>query len=226
MKIVIQIVLWVLIVFLGYQLWTSISEPEEFNNTKVERYQKVINNLKDIRTSQLVHQEITGSFAGTYDSLTRFIDTAQFAITTRRDTAYADQKKNRAYGLDAKTGGYFSIVTIIDTLRFESVKDSLFKDGRYKTMMNIPIDGIDKKISMQAGELEDDKGSKYAVFEAKVLKKDILEDLDKKDLLAQELQVVSVQGIKGIQISVGSMTDVNTSGNWPKLYDTARDKQQ
>ena len=34
MKIVIQVVLWALIVFLGYQLWTSISEPEEFNKPK------------------------------------------------------------------------------------------------------------------------------------------------------------------------------------------------
>ncbi|EDM44096.1 hypothetical protein SCB49_10912 [unidentified eubacterium SCB49] len=225
MKIVIQLVLWALIAFLGFQLWTSISEPEVFNNTKVERYQKVINNLKDIRTSQLAHQEITGTFAGTYDSLVRFIDTAQFAVTTRRDTALADEQKNRAYGLDAKTGGYFKFITIVDTLRFVSVKDSLFKDGRYKTMMNVPIEGIDKKITMQAGKLEDDKGTKYAVFEAKVSKKDILEDLDKPDLLAQELQVVSVEGIKGTEIKVGSMTDVNTSGNWPKLYDSAKNKQ-
>lgn len=226
MKIVIQIVLWVLIVFLGYQLWTSISEPEEFNNTKVARYQKVINNLKDIRAAQLAHQEIIGDFAGTYDSLVRFIDTAQYAITARRDTSYADQKKNRAYGLDAKTGGYYTETTIIDTLRFESVKDSIFKDGRYKTMMNVPIEGLSQKIKMQAGYLADDKGNKYAVFEAKVSKKDILEDLGKKDLLNQELQVVSVEGIKGTEIRVGSMTDVNTSGNWPKLYDTARDKQK
>ena len=225
MKIVIQIVLWALIVFLGYQLWTSISEPEEFNNTKVARYQKVINNLKDIRAAQLAHQEITGNFAGTYDSLTRFIDTAQFAITARRDTSYADVKKNRAYGLDAKTGGYYIEASIIDTLRFSSVKDSLFKDtGRYKTMMNVPIAGVDKKIAMKAGRV-DKNGTMYAVFEAKISKKDILEDLGKKDLLNQELQVISVEGIKGEEIRVGSMIDVNTSGNWPKLYDTAKDNQ-
>ncbi len=225
MKIVIQIVLWALIVFLGYQLWSSISEPEKFNNTKVERYQKVINNLKDIRASQLAHQEITGSFAGTYDSLTRFIDTAQFAITARRDTSYADEKKNRAYGLDAKTGGYYTEATIIDTLRFESVKDSLFKNtNRHKTMMNVPVEGLNKKIKMQAGQVEKN-GTMYAVFEAKISKQELLEDLGKKDLLMQELQVVSVEGIKGTEIRVGSMTDVNTSGNWPKLYDTAKDKQ-
>ncbi len=224
MKIVIQIVLWALIAFLGFQLWTSISEPEEFNNTKVARYQKVINNLKDIRAAQLAHQEITGDFAGTYDSLNRFLDTAKYAITARRDTSYADEKKNRAYGLDAKTGGYYVEASIIDTLRFESVKDSLFKDGRNKTMMNIPIEGIDKKIEMKAGHVEKN-GTMYAVFEAKVSKKDLLEDLGKKDLLAQELQVISVEGIKGPEVRVGSMTDVNTSGNWPKLYDTAKDKQ-
>jgi|TARA_R110000751_G_scaffold111141_1_gene209065 hypothetical protein len=225
MKIVIQVVLWALIVFLGYQLWTSISEPEEFNKAKVARYQKVINNLKDIRASQLAHQEITGNFAGTYDSLTRFIDTAQFAITARRDTSYADVKKNQAYGLDGQTGGYYLEATIIDTLRFESVRDSLFKKtNRYKTMMNVPIEGIDKQIALEAGHVEKN-GTMYAVFQAKISKRDLLEDLGKKDLLNQELQVISVEGIKGEEISVGSMTDVNTSGNWPKLYDTAKDNQ-
>jgi hypothetical protein len=91
-------------------------------------------------------------------------------------------------------------------------------------MMNVPIEGIDKQIALEAGQVEKN-GTMYAVFKAKISKRDLLEDLGKKDLLNQELQVVSVEGIKGEEISVGSMTDVNTSGNWPKLYDTAKDNQ-
>ena len=91
-------------------------------------------------------------------------------------------------------------------------------------MMNVPIEGIDKQIALEAGHVEKN-GTMYAVFQAKISKRDLLEDLGKKDLLNQELQVISVEGIKGEEISVGSMTDVNTSGNWPKLYDTAKDNQ-
>jgi len=118
MRLVIQIVLWALIAFLGYQLYTSISEPDKFNNVKTERYAKVIKNLKDIRTAQLAHQEITGKYTGSFDSLTRFLDTAQFALTVRKDTFYADQKKNKAYGLDPLTGGYIIEESIIDTIGF------------------------------------------------------------------------------------------------------------
>ena len=57
------------------------------------------------------------------------------------------------------------------------------------------------------------------VFEAKVAKDVILADQD-PDLLAQENQVVSVEDINGTHIIVGSLTEVNTNGNWPKNYDT------
>lgn len=223
MKIIIQIVLWILIVFLGYQLYNSVSGPLKFNEIKEERYQKVIKNLKDIKAAQLAHKEIIGKFNGNFDSLVQFIDTAQFARTVRRDTSYADQEKNKAFGLDPMTGGYILEAIIVDTLGFTPVKDSLYGNtNRYKTMMNVPVEGSTAKFDLQAGKL-DKNDITYAVFEAKVSKDVILGDLD-KDLLMQEKQVVSVEGVNGTHIVVGSMTDVNTSGNWPKLYDSANEQ--
>ena len=52
-----------------------------------------------------------------------------------------------------------------------------------------------------------------------VKKNVILHDLD-KDLLAQENQVVSVDGVNGDALKVGSMDEVKTIGNWPKTYGT------
>ncbi|OAB78971.1 hypothetical protein [Cochleicola gelatinilyticus] len=223
MKLVIQLVLWVVIVFLGYQLYNSVIGPVNFNKVKEARYAKVIKNLKDIKNAELAHQEITGKFTGDFDSLIRFLDTAKYAITVRRDTSYADQAKNKAYGLDALTGGYIIEEIVTDTLGFTSVKDSLYKGSdRFKTMMNVPIEGVNEKFELKAGSIVKNK-SKYPVFEARVAKDLILGDKN-KDLLAQEKQVVSVDGVNGAYISVGSMTDVNTTGNWPKKYDTAQDK--
>ena len=217
MKLIIQLVLWVIIIFLGWQLYNSIIGPVQFNKTKVERYEKVIANLKDIKKAQLAHQEITGNFSGNFDSLVRFIDTAQFAITARRDSSYADEEKNKAYGI---TSGYFIDVIVVDTLSFESVKDSLFKGDRYKSMMNVP--GTDSKFELRAGKL-DKNGILYSVFEAKVAKTVILDGLN-KDLVIQESQVNSVDGVNGPNIKIGSMTEINTSGNWPKLYDNPNDQ--
>ena len=218
----ISVFLWVVILFLGYSLYKSIIGPVEFNKVKQVRYAKVIENLKDIRISELAHQEIEGKFSGNFDSLVQFLDTAKFAIIQRRDTSYADVEKNRAFGLDAQKGGYYKEEIIVDTLRFASVKDSLFGDSdRYKTMMNIPLEIAEgAKFQLKAGKYEKNDVF-YSVFEASVGKRLILSDQD-TDLIYQEEQLVSVDGINGPTVRVGTMNDIDTGGNWPKLYDSPK----
>ncbi len=216
MKLLIQLVLWIIIIFLGYKLFNSVYEPTKFNTEKEKRYAKVIEQLKDIRTAELAHLQVTGKFTGTFDSLVRFIDTAQFAITQRRDTIYDDEERNKAFGVT----GYYIEDVIIDTLSFISVKDSLFKGSdRYKNLNKIEVEGNEVPITLDAGFImRSDR--KIAVFEATANKDDILHDLN-RDLVIQEKQTVSVDGVNGTHIRVGSMTDVNTNGNWPKQYDKA-----
>ena len=218
----ISIFLWVVILFLGYSLYKSIIGPVEFNKVKQVRYAKVIENLKDIRIAELAHQEIEGKFSGNFDSLVQFLDTAKFAIIQRRDTSYADVEKNRAFGLNAQKGGYYKEEIIVDTLRFASVKDSLFGDSdRYKTMMNIPLEIAEgAKFQLKAGKYEKNDAL-YSVFEASVAKRLILSDQD-TDLIYQEEQLVSVDGINGPTVRVGTMNDIDTGGNWPKLYDSPK----
>ncbi len=215
---IISILLWVIIGYLGYQLYESINAPVRFNKVKEKRYRTVIKNLKDIRAAELAYQEINRKFTGSYDSLIQFIDTAQFAITQRRDTVYDDVEKNKAYGIDK---GYFINEVLIDTLGFVPVKDSLYQGtARYKNMMKVPIEGVDATIDLKAGKL-DKNGTIYSVFEAKIDKAAILFD-QPKDLVIQEKQLVSVDGVNGEYIKVGSLNDVDTSGNWPKLYETEK----
>lgn len=221
MKLGIKLVLWILIIFLGYKLYNSIIGPVHFNQTKEKRYIAVIAKLKDIKAGQLAYQELNGKFTADFDSLVQFLDTAKFAITARRDTSYADVARNRAFGLDPQKGGYYIEDVIIDTLSFDSIKDSIYPSSkRYTTMMNIP--DSDQKFELRAGTI-DKNGTIYQVFEARASKDVILAGLD-RDLIAQEKQVNSVDGVNGPYVKVGSMDEVNTSGNWPKLYDTVKDK--
>lgn len=211
MKIVIQIVLTVIIGVLGYYTYKSVYGPVEFNKIKEKRYQEVILKLKDIRDAEMAHREITGTFTGSFDSLVKFIDTAQFVVTQRRDTTFLDEEYKKTYGVDK----YVEDV-VIDTLGYKSVKDSIFKNtDRYKDMMNVPHTE-NKKFELEAGFLQKDN-NKIAVFEAKVNKSEVLSDLN-QDLVVQEKQTVAVDGVNGEYIKVGSMTEVNTSGNWPKNY--------
>lgn len=212
MKLIIQLVLWVVIGALGYLVFNSIYDPVKFNKVKNERYAKVIENLKDIRDAQLAHKQVVGTFEKDFNKLVRFIDTAEFAVTQRRDTLVLDEEYKKTYKVDQMIEK-----VIIDTLSFKAVKDSLFgSSDRYKTMMNVPIEGVDKTFTMDAGFIEKND-TKIPVFEAKIAKKHLLYDQD-SDLVAQENEVVSVDGVNGQYLKVGSMTEVNTNGNWPKTY--------
>ena len=83
-------------------------------------------------------------------------------------------------------------------------------------MMNVPVEGVNAKVEMNDGTILKDDVS-FLVLEAKVNKGVILNDRD-KDLVMQEKQVVSVESVNGEFIKVGSMEEVNTNGNWPKVY--------
>ena len=114
-------------------------------------------------------------------------------------------------------------VTIIDTLGFIAIKDSLFKgDTRYKTMMNVPYAQNNQTFEMKADIIEK-SGYRAPVFEAKV-KKDIILYDQPKDLLARENVQISVEEVNGTEIKVGSLSEVSTNGNWPPIYDKKGDQ--
>ena len=220
MRFVIQILLWLVIIFLAYLTFNAVYEPIQFNKVKEKRYTKVIKNLKDIRSAELAHQEVTGRFTGDWDSLVKFLDTAEFAITQRRDTVMIDEEYQKTYGVDKNIEK-----VIIDTLGFVPVRDSLFKGNqeRYRTMMNVPIEDVDQKFELKAGTIT--KGdAKIPVFEARIAKAVVLSDQD-KTLILQENEVQSVDDVNGRYISVGSMTEVSTSGNGFDRYGGDKDNQ-
>jgi hypothetical protein len=212
LKPFLTIALWILIAFLGYQTFMSIYNPILFNQLKEKRYAKVIKSLIDIRDAQLAHKQVTGIFAGDFDKLVTFIDTAEYTITQRRDSSIKDVALSKQFGVDM-----FKEIVIIDTLDFVPVKDSLFKGSdRYKTMMNVPVGREGAKFELKSGFIMQ-SDTRIPVFEASVKKEVVLFDQD-KNLINQENQVISVEAVNGDALKVGSMDEVNTNGNWPKNY--------
>ncbi|WP_339664520.1 hypothetical protein [Maribacter arcticus] len=216
MKTIIQIVLWVGCIALGYLIYNSITGPINFKEVKQERYAQVIAKLKDIRNSQDAYKTVNGKYANDFNSLISFIDTGKYVITQQRDSSFMEFDK--AYGIDL-----LKEVKIIDTLGFVSVKDSLFKtDSRYKTLMDVPTAANGEKFVMKSAFV-DKSGYRAPVFEAKVDKNVILYD-QPKDLMARENSALSVEEVNGPSIRVGSLDEVSTSGNWPPIYDKKNDQ--
>ena len=214
MKLGIQAALWILAIFFSYKIYDSINGPINFNKKKNERYALVINKLKLIRKAQIAHKDVNGVFSNNFDSLVKFIDTGIFTLIEKRDSSYMEY--DRTYRIDM-----LREVVVIDTLGFVPVKDSLFKNSNaYKNFADVPVEGVEAKFDINA-DIIDKNGYRAPVFEVKVAKDVILFDQD-KDLIKIENETVSVDGVNGPSIILGSLTEVSTNGNWPTIFDAVQ----
>ena len=194
-----------------YLIYKSIQTPIEFARESKARYAKVIAVLKDIRKSEEAYEAVNKTYTNSFDELEKFIENGQFYITTQRDTSWTEFDKH--FKIDVLKQ---NVVT--DTIGKVLVKGSLFKGSdRYKQMASVTIGDRTIPIKIETGVITRENEVKFPVFEVKISKKDILEGLDEEEI-EKELQKVGVNDIKGPYVSVGSMTEVSSSGNWPSYY--------
>jgi len=208
---IISIILWVFIIFLGYKIYQSIMGPIEFNKEKKVRYAKVIDNLKIIRDAEIAHKEVTGNFTDKPTGLIQFIDTARFAITETKNIVVTEQRGAISVDVEKR---------VVDTVGYKEVRAS-FAGRDYKNMFKVP--GTDTQFEIKIGYVEKVQGIKAPVFEARVDKAIVLKGMN-KDLIRQEKEALGGPEVRGEYISVGSLENVKTSGNWPPLYDPEGDK--
>ena len=212
MKLGIQVVLWIASIFFAYKIYDAISGPIRFNQVKNERYAKVIDRMKDIRKAQIAHKDVKGVYANNFDSLVKFIGEGIFTLVEKRDSSYLEY--DRTYRIDM-----LREVVVIDTLGFVPLKDSLFRESdQYKQMAFVPIQGIQDSMFKIKAEVINKNGYKVPVFEVKISKNTLLFDQN-EDFVKQENETVSVDGVNGPEIVLGSLTNVSTNGNWPTIFD-------
>jgi len=188
-------------------------KPIHFNKMKKEKYAKVIDNLKIIRDAELAYGEVNRRFTANEQELISFIDTAQFAITEIKNIVVTEQRGRITIDVEKR---------IVDTVGFEPVSKS-FEGKDYKNMMKVP--GTNAKFELKVGVLEKVQGVKTSVFEAKVNKGVVLEGMD-IDLVRQEKETLGGINVPGAYISVGSLEDVNSNGNWPPFYDGSKEDSE
>ena len=218
MKIALQAFLWILSIFFSYQIYNSVMGPINFNKVRDIRYSKVINRLKEIRKAQIAYKDVNGMYSNNFDSLIKFIDQGIFTLIEKRDSSFLEY--DRTYRIDM-----LKEVIVVDTLGTVSVKDSLFSDSDdYVNMSKIPVEGIEAEFLINADIIIKNSGSvnyNVPVFEVKIAKDIILYDQN-KDLLKQENETISVDGVNGSEIILGSMTNVSINGNWPTIFDASK----
>ena len=187
--------------------------PIEFNKEKKIRYALVIENLKTIRDAQVAHKEVTGNFTDKPANLISFIDTARFAVTETKNIVITEQRGAITVDVEKR---------VTDTIDFKDVRAS-FAGRDYKNMFKVP--NTDAQFEIKTGWVEKVQGVKAPVFEVRVDKAIVLEGLN-KDLMRTEKESLGGAEVSGAYISVGSLENVNTSGNWPPSYDPEGEKDK
>ena len=186
----------------------------KFHKNKTVVYAKVIDQLRMIRDAQIAHKEVTGKYSKSISGLIQFVDTAQLALT---NTTTVVEKVNKGTKWQPIMVDIEKRVT--DTIGYEPVL-TRFKGRNYKEMAKVP--GTSKEFDIQTGMVEKIPGLEVEVFFVSANKIDVLKGMD-ASLVKQELEANTSDEIKGELISIGSLSEVKTGGNWPPSYDKKED---
>ncbi len=196
-RTILQIVLLIIIVVLGWLVYDSIMQPVRFNKEKKHRELVVVQYLKDIRSAELLYKQLNGRFTGSFDTLIHFMDSAKIPVVKMvpdpTDTTFTR--------------------TINDTLGYIKVADSLFgkrPNFNYHNIHLIPFSN-NKKFELHAGVIEKG-GVKVNVFEAKAPYSAYLYGMDKQTIINITAAKKDINRYPGLK--VGSMTEATTDGNW------------
>lgn len=194
-QLIIKIVLSVVIIVLGYLVVESIRKPVKFTKQKEKREKVVIERLKDIRDAQVMFKSMEGHYAGSWDTLINFLETAEIPIVRimpdPEDTTFTK--------------------TINDTIGYINAADSLFKKKFSVDQIKMIPYSDGKVFNLAADTIEKGK-VEVKVFEVSAPYEEILAGLDKQlviNLIATRKQLEKYPGLK-----VGSMEEPSTDGNW------------
>ncbi|HYX09337.1 MAG TPA: hypothetical protein VE912_21570, partial [Bacteroidales bacterium] len=195
MKRVIQIILTVAIVVLGYLIIESIMKPIRFNRQKDMRWNATIERLKDIRTAELAYKSEYGKFTGSFDTLINFVEADSFSVVKAIGTVPDSLTEAQALAQN---------LVVRDTIPV-SVKDSLFgKSFPVDSLQYVPY-ATDHKFTLGAGEIETGSKVTVQVFEAKVPNSILLHGMDEQLVANFNDERIKLTGYAGLK--VGSLTE-------------------
>ncbi|MBI9053497.1 MAG: hypothetical protein JEY96_06735 [Bacteroidales bacterium] len=207
MKKVIQIVLAILIVVLGYLIWDSIQTPIRFNKEKDTRYTATVQRLMDIRTAQLAYKDEYGKFTASFDTLINFVKTDSMKLI-KAVGSIPDELL--AQGWTEEIAVQEGLITR-DTIKF-AIIDTLFAAGFNADLLwKVPFTQMDS-FEMATADLNVSKLN-VNVFEAKVHNDILLFDLDRQLVVNLNDKMKNMNNYPGVK--VGDVVEPNNNaGNW------------
>ena len=208
-RILINIVLFAVVVFLAIKVIQSIKAPIDFGNEKNVRETQVVQRLKDIRDAEIQYKQAYNKYTSSFDTLINFCSNYEIPIVNMipdpEDTTFTK--------------------TINDTIGYVKVLDSLFgkrNDFNINDLCMVPFSDPVTKFEIHDSIIKRG-GISVPVFEVKTPYEVYLDKPGKKftdkewETRVNNLKAEMEQLDKYAGLKVGSLEEASTDGNWEKL---------
>ena len=211
-KLILQIVLAGIIVFLGYKCYQSISVPQQFKVIKEQRYERIIERLKDIRTAQDAYKSVYGKYANSFDTLIDFIkfDSVK-VVRSIGSLSDEDLEKGITEAQAIKEGKI-----IRDTVKVGALENVFTKDYNIDEIRYVHFTKGKHQFRMGTNVVYTESGIEVPVFEAYVSNMVIFEDIRaefEEELLQENGERIRLKKFPGLK--VGDLKEANNNvGNW------------
>lgn len=211
-KLIIQIVLAGLIVYLGYQCYQSVMIPQRFQNIKEQRYLRITQRLKDIRTAQEAYKEAYGQYTGSFDTLIHFIKYDSIKVVRSIGSLSDEDLENGVTEAQAIKEGKI----IRDTVKASALENIFSPDYAIDDIRYVPFTKRKHQFKMGATKIWTDSGIEVPIFEAYVTNMVIFEDIRDEyndELLEENGERKRLKKFAGLK--VGDLKEANNNvGNW------------
>lgn len=211
-KLIIQIVLALAIIVLGYLCYQSIMTPQRFQTIKEQRYLRIIQRLKDIRTAQEAYKDTYGQYTGSFDTLIHFIKYDSIKVVRSIGSLSDEDLENGITEAQAIKEGKI----IRDTVKASALENIFNKDYAIDDIRYVPFTKRKHQFKMGATKIWIDSGIEVPIFEAYVTNMVIFDDLRDEyndELLEENGERKRLKKFAGLK--VGDLKEANNNvGNW------------
>lgn len=211
-KLIIQIVLAGVIVFLGYKCYQSIMIPQRFTKIKEQRYDRIIQRLKDIRTAQDAYKGVYGKYTASFDTLINFIKYDSIKVVRSIGSLSDDDLEKGITEAQAIKEGRI----IRDTVKAAALENVFSKDFAIDDIRYVPFTKRQHQFKMGTSSIFTDSGIEVSVFEAYVTNMVIFDDIRdeyNEQLLQENGERIRLKKFAGLK--VGDLKEANNNvGNW------------
>ena len=199
-------------IFLGYKCYESIKIPQQFKVIKEQRYARIADRLKDIRTAQEAYKGVYGKYTGSFDTLINFIkyDSVK-VVRSIGSLSDEDLEKGITEAQAIKEGRI-----VRDTVKQGALETIFNKDYPIDDLRYVPFTKRKYQFNMGASSMFTDSGVEVPLFQAWISNTYIFEDIEdqyKDEILQENGERKRLKKYPGLK--VGDLKEANNNvGNW------------